>query len=209
MVAHKMRCINLLYLLIVSIVINAKYSSGKAVAVNIMKNYLEQIDKMIDKTDALRKHYWKKNLSTHPSSSLLQRLHYKELQLSSKDASKLSNYLLTLEDFLSAFDLIKMQDSNITDLRIGVQNVKKQLDTIIDRNKIAVDKSLKPRFNKTNVLKITEKHLKRINADRKVFQRNLLIHAFTNQFSIFLRRFREYLDNLDKRFGTKIYVRKR
>ena len=206
-----MRCVNLLYLLIVSIVINAKYSSGKAVTVSSMENYLRQIDKMIDKTDALRKHYWKKNLSTHPSSSLLQRLHYKELQLSSKDASKLSNYLLTLKDFLSAFDLIKMQDSNITDLRIGVQNVKKQLDTIIDRNKIAVDKSLKPRFNKTNVLKITEKHLKRINADRKepTFQRNLLIHAFTNQFSIFLRRFREYLDNLDKRFGTKIYVRKR
>ena len=206
-----MRCINLLYLLIVSIVINAKYSSGKAVTVSSMENYLRQIDKMIDKTDALRKHYWKKNLSTHPSSSLLQRLHYKELQLSSKDASKLSNYHSTLEDFLSAFDLIKMQDSNITDLRIGVQNVKKQLDTIIDRNKIAVDKSLKPRFNETNVSKITKKHLKRINADSKdtISERNLLIHAFTNQFSIFLRKFRKYLVNLDKRFGTNMYVRKR
>lgn len=125
MVAKKMRCINLLYLIIVSIAVNANYSSGKVVTGDIMKIYLEQIDKIMDKTYALRNHYWKKKLSTHPSSTLLQTLYFKELELSPKDATKLSNYLSTLKDFLSAFVSISIQsasnDSNITKLAIEVK----------------------------------------------------------------------------------------
>ena len=199
-----MRCINLLYLIIVSIAVNANYSSGKVVTGDIMKIYLEQIDKIMDKTYALRNHYWKKKLSTHPSSTLLQTLYFKELELSPKDATKLSNYLSTLKDFLSAFVSISIQsasnDSNITKLAIEVKNVIESLNKIIHQNQIVVDKSLKPKFDKTKVLKTTEEHLKRINSstERPSLQRNLLIHAFTNQFSIFLYKFKKYMK---KSFG--------
>ena len=195
-----MRCINLLYLIIVSIAVNVNYSSGKVVTGDIMKIYLEQIDKIMDKTYALRNHYWKKNLSKHPSSTLLQTLYFKELELSPKDAPELSNYLLTLKDFLSAFVSISIQslsnDRNITKLVIEVKNVMESLIKIIHQNQIVVDKSLKPKFDKKKVLKTTEEHLKRINSSTEgtSFQRNLLIHAFTNQFSIFLHRFKEYLN---------------
>ena len=206
-----MRYINLLYLVIASTAINAKYSSGKVLTVNIMKICLQQIDKIMDQTDALRNSYWKKYLSTYPNSALLKRLHYKGLELSSKDAPKLSNYILTLKDFLSAFLFINTQstsiDSNLTKLVINLENVMKRLNTIIVQKQIAVDKSLEPKFDKRKVLKITEEHLKRINSGRQgiSFQRNLLIHAFTNQFSTFLRRFRKYLDKI---FGKHMYVRK-
>ena len=176
-------------------------------AKNVIIEFAKAVNKLQDDAKVLTEKYAENNKGEKNFLMKKIMLNYKQFQTksvlpnSSLKTSILSRYRATLQDYHSAFIMLKSYDktihSNLNVLIVKLENIITSFDDIILRMDVA-NVIVGPRFNEKEIIKTTKSFVKVIAKSRKdaediTSQRKIICYAIINQFCNFLFHFEKIL----------------
>ena len=204
----------IVYAIVFYTISNKEYYLARAIPIDtnkskesVMTKTVEVANELQDDVIVLRENYKQNNQGEKYFVKGKISLTYVQFQTNSVlpnstlNASILFRYRAALQDYHSAFIMLKMYDktiqSNLSVLIVKLENTITLFDSIIDHMGVA-NVIVGARFNETEIIKTTKSFVKLITESRKdvediMPQRKIICYAIINQFSNFLFHFKKIL----------------